>query len=211
VQQKGSLVDPERLRFDFSHFEPVTPQQLHEIETLVNDQIRANAAVETRIMPVDQAMQMGAMALFGEKYGDQVRVLSIGDFSVELCGGTHVTRAGDIGVFKILSETGIAAGVRRIEAVTGARALDYIDATEKGLSEVAGLVKAGRDEAAAKVSQLLDRNRRLERNWRRSRPNWPVPRAAIWRARRRRSAASRCWPRAWKGPTPRSCATPSTS
>ena len=163
VQQKGSLVDPERLRFDFSHFEPVTPEQLHRIETLVNDQIRANAAVETRIMPVDQAMQMGAMALFGEKYGDQVRVLSIGDFSVELCGGTHVTRAGDIGLFKILSETGIAAGVRRIEAVTGARALDYIDATEKGLSEVAGLVKAGREEAPAKVSQLLDRNRRLEK------------------------------------------------
>ena len=163
VQQKGSLVDPERLRFDFSHFEPVTPEQLHRIETLVNDQIRANAAVETRIMPVDQAMQMGAMALFGEKYGDQVRVLSIGDFSVELCGGTHVTRAGDIGLFKILSETGIAAGVRRIEAVTGARALDYIDATEKGLSAVAGLVKAGREEAPAKVSQLLDRNRRLEK------------------------------------------------
>ncbi len=163
VQQKGSLVDPERLRFDFSHFEPVTPQQLHEIETLVNDQIRANAAAETRIMPVDQAMQMGAMALFGEKYGDEVRVLSIGDFSVELCGGTHVTRAGDIGLFKIVSETGIAAGVRRIEAVTGARALDYIDATEKSLGEVAGLVKAGREEAVAKVSQLLDRNRRLEK------------------------------------------------
>jgi len=163
VQQKGSLVDPERLRFDFSHFEPVTSEQLHQVETLVNDQIRANAAVETRIMPVDQAMQMGAMALFGEKYGDEVRVLSIGDFSVELCGGTHVTRAGDIGLFKILAETGIAAGVRRIEAVTGAKALDYIEATEKGLSEVAGLVKAGREEAAAKVSQLLDRNRRLEK------------------------------------------------
>jgi len=163
VQQKGSLVDPERLRFDFSHFEPVSPEQLHAIETLVNEQIRANAAVETRIMPVDQAMQMGAMALFGEKYGDQVRVLSIGDFSVELCGGTHVMRAGDIGLFKILSETGIAAGVRRIEAVTGAGALHYVEEAEKNLGEVAGLVKAGREEAAAKVAQLLDRNRRLEK------------------------------------------------
>jgi len=163
VQQKGSLVDPERLRFDFSHFEPVSPQQLHQIETLVNDHIRGNAAVETRIMPVDQAMQMGAMALFGEKYGDEVRVLSIGDFSVELCGGTHVTRAGDIGLFKIVSETGIAAGVRRIEAVTGAAALSYVDEAEKNLGTVAGLVKAGRDEAAAKVAQLLDRNRRLEK------------------------------------------------
>ena len=163
VQQKGSLVDPERLRFDFSHFEPVSRQQLQAIEALVNAQIRANAAVETRVMPVDQAMQMGAMALFGEKYGEQVRVLSIGDFSVELCGGTHVTRAGDIGLFKILSETGIAAGVRRIEAVTGAMALGYVEEAEKRLGEVAGLVKAGREDAAAKVAQLLERNRRLEK------------------------------------------------
>jgi alanyl-tRNA synthetase len=163
VQQKGSLVDPDRLRFDFSHFEPVTPEQLEKIETLVNQQIRANAEVETRVMPIDQAMEAGAMALFGEKYGDEVRVLSIGDFSVELCGGTHVRRAGDIGLFKIVSEAGIASGVRRIEAVTGAAALEYTGETEKSLGEVAGLVKAGRDDAAAKVGQLLERNRKLEK------------------------------------------------
>jgi alanyl-tRNA synthetase len=163
VQQKGSLVDPERLRFDFSHFQPVSGKQLQEIETLVNEQIRANAEVETRIMPIDEAMEAGAMALFGEKYGDQVRVLSIGDFSVELCGGTHVVRAGDIGIFKIVSEAGIASGVRRIEAVTGAGALEYIAETEKNISEVANLVKAGREDTVAKVGQLLERNRRLEK------------------------------------------------
>ena len=163
VQQKGSLVDPERLRFDFSHFQPLSADELHKIETLVNEQIRANAKVETRIMPIDQAMEAGAMALFGEKYGDEVRVLSMGEFSVELCGGTHARRAGDIGVFKIISETGTASGVRRIEAVTGAGALDYIGETEKNLGEVANLVKAGREETTAKVGQLLERNRKLEK------------------------------------------------
>ena len=163
VQQKGSLVDPDRLRFDFSHFQPLSADELHKIETLVNDQVRANAKVETRIMPIDQAMEAGAMALFGEKYGDEVRVLSMGDFSVELCGGTHANRAGDIGVFKIISETGTASGVRRIEAVTGAGALEYIGETEKNLGEVADLVKAEREETSAKVNQLLERNRKLEK------------------------------------------------
>ena len=163
VQQKGSLVDPERLRFDFSHFQPLGAEELQAIETLVNEQIRINADVETRVMAVDQAMEAGAMALFGEKYGDEVRVLSIGDFSVELCGGTHASRAGDIGVFKIVSEAGIASGVRRIEAVTGAGALEYIGETEKNISEVANLLKAGREDAVAKVGQLLERNRRLEK------------------------------------------------
>jgi alanyl-tRNA synthetase len=163
VQQKGSLVDPERLRFDFSHFQPLSADELAKIETLVNEKIRENAGVETRIMPVDQAMQAGAMALFGEKYGDEVRVLSIGDFSVELCGGTHVSRAGDIGIFKIVSEAGIASGVRRIEAVTGAGALKYIGETEKNIGEVANLLKAGREDAVAKLGQLLERNRRLEK------------------------------------------------
>jgi alanyl-tRNA synthetase len=163
VQQKGSLVDPERLRFDFSHFEPLTPEQLHEVEALVNEQIRSNADAQTKVMSIDEAMQMGAMALFGEKYGDTVRVLSIGDFSVELCGGTHVTRAGDIGLFKILYETGIAAGVRRIEAVTGRAALEYVEQTESNLNRVAALVKAGRGDVADKVGQMLERNRKLEK------------------------------------------------
>jgi alanyl-tRNA synthetase len=163
VQQKGSLVDPERLRFDFSHFQPLSAEELERIECLVNEQIRANAAVDTRVMPIDEAMEAGAMALFGEKYGERVRVLSIGDFSVELCGGTHVSRAGDIGVFKIVSEAGIASGVRRIEAVTGAVALEYIGETEKNLGQVASLLKAGREDAVAKAGQLVERNRRLEK------------------------------------------------
>ena len=163
VQQKGSLVDPDRLRFDFSHYEPVTAGQLQQIEDLVNAQVRANADVETSVMPIEQAMEAGAMALFGEKYGDEVRVLSIGDFSVELCGGTHASRAGDIGVFKILSETGTTSGVRRIEAVTGQRALQYIGETEKQLAGVASLVKGAREDTVTRVQQLLELNRKLEK------------------------------------------------
>jgi alanyl-tRNA synthetase len=163
VQQKGSLVDPERLRFDFSHFQPLSAEELQRIEDRVNEQIRMNTEVATRIMPIDQAKQAGAMALFGEKYGDVVRVLSIGDFSIELCGGTHVRRAGDIGLFKIVSEAGVASGVRRVEGVTGEAALAYIRETETSLTDVASMVKASRDDAAAKVSQLLERNRKLEK------------------------------------------------
>ncbi|MEJ2643749.1 MAG: alanine--tRNA ligase [Gammaproteobacteria bacterium] len=163
VQQKGSLVEPDRLRFDFSHFEPVSAEQLETIERLVNEQIRLNADVETEVMPIDQAMEAGAMALFGEKYGERVRVLTMGDFSVELCGGTHVRRAGDIGLFKIVSESGIAAGVRRIEAVTGEQALDYVRQTEAALQQIGELVKAGRDDAQSKVSQLVERTRKLEK------------------------------------------------
>ncbi len=163
VQQKGSLVDPDRLRFDFSHFQPLSEQELRRIEALVNEQIRDNLPVETRVMPVDQAMAAGAMALFGEKYGDQVRVLSMGDFSVELCGGTHVGRTGDIGLFKIIAEAGVASGVRRIEALTGEGALAYVDELEKQLTEAAGLLKGGRDELGARVSQLFERNRKLEK------------------------------------------------
>jgi alanyl-tRNA synthetase len=163
VQQKGSLVEPERLRFDFSHFEPVTPDQLETLERMVNEQIRHNAEVQTRIMGLEDAMKSGAMALFGEKYADEVRVLTIGDFSVELCGGTHVSRAGDIGLFKITNETGIASGVRRIEAVTGDRALAYIEETERNLQRIAAAVKGGREDAEAKVVQLLDRSRKLEK------------------------------------------------
>jgi alanyl-tRNA synthetase len=163
VQQKGSLVDPERLRFDFSHYEPVTPEQLQQIETLVNEQIRANAPAETRLMSMDDAVESGAMALFGEKYGDEVRVLSIGDFSVELCGGTHVSHAGDIGLLKITAETGIASGVRRIEAVTGARALQWVRDNEQRLARVAELVKGSREDVDERVGQLLEKSRQLEK------------------------------------------------
>jgi len=163
VQQKGSLVEPERLRFDFAHYEPLTPAQLLEIEDLVNAQIRANARAQTRVMPMEDALEAGAMALFGEKYGAEVRVLSIGDFSVELCGGTHVGHAGDIGLFTITAETGIASGVRRIEAVTGARALQRLHDGEQRLARVAGLVKGSREDVDERVGQLLDRYRTLEK------------------------------------------------
>lgn len=163
VAQKGSLVQPERLRFDFSHFEPMTADELHQVESLVNQQIRANNDVQTRLMSYDDAVEAGAMALFGEKYSDEVRVLSIGDFSTELCGGTHAKRAGDIGLFKIVMETGIAAGVRRIEAAGGEGALKYIGETEKNLNSIAGLVRSGRDDAASKVGQLVEQNRKLEK------------------------------------------------
>lgn len=163
VQQKGSLVAPDRLRFDFTHFEPVTEAQMRDIELAVNTQIRANAAAETRLMAFDEAIAAGALAFFDDKYGDEVRVLRLGDFSVELCGGTHVRRAGDIGLFKITSETGVAAGVRRIEAVTGQAALDWVEATEQTLATIADLLRAGRIDAPAKVSQLIEKTRNLER------------------------------------------------
>ena len=163
VAQKGSLVDAERLRFDFSHFEPITPEQLAEIENMVNDHIRANHEVETKLMAIDDARESGAMALFGEKYDDEVRVLSMSDFSVELCGGTHAKRTGDIGVFKIINETGTAAGVRRIEAVTGNGALQRIAADEARLEAIAKLLKGSRDDVDSKVAQLLERQRKLEK------------------------------------------------
>jgi len=163
VTQKGSLVEADRLRFDFSHFEPLTPEQLARIEDLVNARIRDDLPVETRIMAPEAAIAQGAMALFGEKYGEKVRVLSMGDFSVELCGGTHVSRTGEIGLFKILGETGIASGVRRIEATTGQHALDYVRDQERRLGEIAGLLKTDREKAVERVQQLLERNRTLEK------------------------------------------------
>ena len=160
VEQKGSLVEPDRLRFDFAHTQAVTPEQLLEIERLVNAEIRANHAVETRLMNYRQALDAGAMALFGEKYGDEVRVLSMGEFSVELCGGTHVSRAGDIGLFRIMAESGIAAGVRRIEAVSGAGALEFTLRNEQTLRKIAAGVKAANaEDALGKVGQLADRVR----------------------------------------------------
>jgi alanyl-tRNA synthetase len=163
VQQKGSLVAPDRLRFDFSHYEAVSPAQLDEIERLVNDEIRGNAAADIRVMAYDEAIGAGALAFFGDKYGEKVRVLRLGTFSTELCGGTHVRRAGDIGLFKIVSESGVAAGVRRIEAVTGPGAYEWVAASDKLIKHVAGLVRGGRDEVVDKVSQILERTRSLER------------------------------------------------
>jgi alanyl-tRNA synthetase len=163
VQQRGSLVAPDRLRFDFSHYEPVSAEQLRAIEALVNEQIRLNADADIRVLPYDEAIAAGALAFFGDKYGDRVRVLKLGDFSTELCGGTHVGRAGDIGLFKIIGESGIAAGVRRIEAVSGRGALEWVNANEDHLRDVAALVKAGRDDVAGKVTQLVERARALER------------------------------------------------
>jgi len=166
VTQKGSLVDPDKLRFDFSHFEPVTPDELREIERQVNEQILDNTPVQTEITDMEQAQQKGAMALFGEKYGDVVRVLSMGTdaYSVELCGGTHVNRTGDIGLLRITSESGISSGVRRIEAVTGFGALKWVDETERTLREAAKLVKGSRESLIEKVQQTLDRNRQLEKD-----------------------------------------------
>jgi alanyl-tRNA synthetase len=163
VMQKGSLVDADRLRFDFSHFEPVTREQLIEIERLVNAQIRANHMVETRIMALDDAKAAGAMALFGEKYDERVRVLKMGDFSTELCGCTHVKALGDIGLFKIIMETGIASGIRRIEAVTGQRAVAWVEADEDRLMRLGELINAGRDELEEKLHKLIERNRKLEK------------------------------------------------
>ncbi len=163
VTQKGSLVDAERLRFDFSHFEPISSEQLQHIEAMVNEQVRLNAEVETRVTDYDSAVAAGAMALFGEKYGDEVRMLRIGDFSTELCGGTHVSHAGDIGLFKIINETGIASGVRRVEAVTGQAAIDYVAQTEAKLRNIAQLLKASQDDVGNKVQQVLDKNRKLEK------------------------------------------------
>ncbi|MBC7199096.1 MAG: alanine--tRNA ligase [Pseudomonas balearica] len=164
VSQKGSLVDSQRLRFDFSHFEAIRPEQIKALEDLVNAEIRRNTAVEIEETDIDTAKSKGAMALFGEKYGDTVRVLTMGGgFSVELCGGTHVARTGDIGLFKIISEGGVAAGVRRIEAVTGAAALAYLNQAEEQLREAAGLVKGSRDNLLDKLAGVLERNRQLEK------------------------------------------------
>ena len=164
VTQQGSLVAPDRLRFDFSHPEPVSEQQMLQIGQLVNRKILENIDTEIQLMPLDEALKSGAMSLFGEKYDEQVRVLNIGgDFSVELCGGTHVARAGDIGLFKFVAETGIAAGVRRVEAVTGLGALSLVEAEETQLADLARLLKSDRNKLTAKLEQVLERSRRIEK------------------------------------------------
>jgi alanyl-tRNA synthetase len=163
VLQKGSLVAADRLRFDFSHTQALSPQELRHIEELVNSEIRGNASVETKVMALDEAVASGAMSLFGEKYDSDVRVLSMGDFSMELCGGTHVQRTGDIGLFKILGESGVAAGVRRVEAVTGKVAYGWVVHTEQVLRDIAALLRGSRDDVDEKVRELVERSRKLEK------------------------------------------------
>jgi alanyl-tRNA synthetase len=163
VEQKGSLVAADRLRFDFSHSHALTPEELRKVEELVNTAIRENAPAETRVMALEDAVASGAMSLFGEKYESAVRVLSIGDFSMELCGGTHVERAGDIGLFKITSESGVAAGVRRVEAVTGQAAYEWVVRTDQVLRDIAGLLRGSREDVDEKVRELIERSRRLEK------------------------------------------------
>lgn len=163
VTQKGSLVDKDKLRFDFSHLEAVTEQQLLEIEQLVNAQVRANNPLTTELMAIDAAKEAGAMALFGEKYDDEVRVVRMGDFSIELCGGTHVDSTGDIGLFKIVSEGGIASGVRRIEAITGAAALEYVQLQQGRIAQAAQLVKADPNALVDRIKGLLQLSKDLEK------------------------------------------------
>jgi alanyl-tRNA synthetase len=162
VQQKGSLVNPERTRFDFAHNAPVTDAEIREIEARVNHEILANAATAARVMDIESAQKTGAMMLFGEKYGETVRVLDIGS-SRELCGGTHVQRTGDIGLFKVVSESGVAAGVRRIEAVTGANALAYVQGLERTVHEAAGSLRAPTAELNQRIHQVLDQVKGLEK------------------------------------------------
>jgi alanyl-tRNA synthetase len=163
VEQKGSLVAADRLRFDFSHTQAMRPEELRQVEELVNSAIRRNAPAQTKVMALDEAVAAGAMSLFGEKYDSDVRVLTIGDFSMELCGGTHVERAGDIGLFKILSESGVAAGVRRVEAVTGKTAYEWVVHTEQVLRDIAVMLRGSREDVDEKVRELVERSRRLEK------------------------------------------------
>jgi alanyl-tRNA synthetase len=163
VHQAGSLVSPDRLRFDFTHFAAIEEEDLERIEAQVNQKIRENLKVETRIMLLEEALQTGAMALFGEKYGDRVRVVKVADFSMELCGGTHTSRTGDIGLLKIVSETGVAAGVRRIEALTGEGAYQFVKEEERELRKAAFSLKSTPEEISTKVDRLLQRQRELER------------------------------------------------
>ena len=165
VKQKGSLVDSERLRFDFSHGEAVSPEQIRKIEHIVNSEVLKNTEVTTGVMGMEDAKAKGAMALFGEKYGDSVRVVSVGaEFSVELCGGTHVSRTGDIGLLKVSAETSVAAGVRRIESVTGMKALEFCDNQQDSITDIASIVRGSRTTVGDKVQGIVDENRRLQKD-----------------------------------------------
>jgi alanyl-tRNA synthetase len=164
VEQRGSLVAPDRLRFDFSHYQALTDEELARIERRVNEEIWRNTDVSTEVMDFEAARAAGAMALFGEKYGDRVRVLTMGEgWSVELCGGTHVRRTGDIGAFRIVAEQGVASGVRRIEAVTGPGVLEWMDRSDGALARVAELLRSSRDDVERRVQALVEQNRQLEK------------------------------------------------
>jgi alanyl-tRNA synthetase len=163
VKQAGSLVAPDRLRFDFAHFQAVTPQELDDIERIVNEQICRNLTVQTEVRSTQEAIESGAMALFGEKYGDRVRVVSVPGFSVELCGGTHVSATGDIGYFAIVSESGVAAGVRRIEALTGPRAVQRAQEQRAALNRLIAALGVNDDQAVDAVQNLQTEKRRLSR------------------------------------------------
>src|SRR5450432_3126141 len=162
VQQKGSLVDADKTRFDFAHNAPLTDEQIRRVEAIVNGEILANLESKARVMPIDDAQKLGAMMLFGEKYGDEVRVLDIGS-SRELCGGTHVARTGDIGLFKIVAESGVAAGVRRVEAITGDNSLAYLQSLEHTMHQLAGSLKSATSEVPARLAQVIDQVRGLEK------------------------------------------------
>jgi alanyl-tRNA synthetase len=211
VQQKGSLVNADRTRFDFAHNAPVTDAEIREIERRVNEEILANAATEARVMDIESAQKTGAMMLFGEKYGETVRVLDIGT-SRELCGGTHVQRTGDIGLFKVVAEGGVAAGVRRIEAVTGANALAYLQSLEDTVNQAAGALKAPVAELNARIAQALEQRPHAGKGSRRSRASWPPAQGdeLLTQAvdvKGLKVLAAHCCP----APTPRPCATPWTS
>ena len=176
---KGSLVNAERTRFDFAHNAPVTAEQIREIEARVNAEILANTATDARVMDIESAQKTGAMMLFGEKYGETVRVLDIGT-SRELCGGTHVSRTGDIGLFKVVGESGVAAGVRRIEGITGANALAYLQSLESTVEQAAAAFKAPTAELNNRIGGALDQIKLLERKSLRSRASWLPAKATSW-------------------------------
>jgi alanyl-tRNA synthetase len=163
VEQKGSLVDENKLRFDFSHGQGLDSANVHDVEVSVNEKIRGNFEISSNLMTYDAAIESGAVALFGEKYGDEVRVLSMSEFSTELCGGTHASRTGDIGIFKIVSESGVASGVRRIEAVTGDIAIEHLAQIDRKISQLSVLLKSNESDLEKKVEQIISRNRSLEK------------------------------------------------
>lgn len=206
----GRWSDPDKTRFDFSHNAPVTDDEIRQVEEIVNREIVANTPTQAQQMSFDEAIAHGATALFGEKYGDVVRVLDIG-FSCELCGGTHVSRTGDIGFFKIVSEGGVAAGIRRIEAVTGLAAMHWVQEMSRKVDEAAVALKTQPDELVNRIVQLQDQMKGLDRELSALKAGLHPARVTIWRAKPSMSVVSRCWPPWLRGPTCPVCAMPWTS